>query len=309
MEKLKHWWVIVRDSFKRFFNDNPFRYSATIAYYAIFSMPGIAILTVMVAGQFYEYDEVRNELINQVRLFMGQGSAEQVKLLMSKAYFSADSAAMKIIGAVSLVFSATTVFSSLQDSINSIWRIKPKPRKEILKFAVNRLLSLAMIVSIGFLMLISLMADTLIAILKQAISDYMQDVTLYLAQLINLSITLVIVTFVFAAIFKVLPDAQIRWRDVWAGAIVTTILFIIGKFLIGFYLGNTNMGDAYGAAGSLVVLLSWVYYSVVILLFGAQFTFVYNKENGRAIRPNKEAVAIRIEEVERGREAVTRMKE
>lgn len=305
IDQLKSTWQLVKLSFTDFFAQNPFRHSAAIAYYTIFSLPGMAIIAVLVASSFYERDTVRTELLNQVTLLMGSNSAEQVEMLMSKAFFSEDSLLMKIVGIVTLLISATTVFASLQDSINTLWNIRPKPKKEILKFLFTRLLSLAMVASIGFLLLVSLMADTLMAIFKDALSYLMADVSYYLVWALNASISLVVITLVFASIFKVLPDAQVKWKHVWTGAIVTTILFVLGKYLIGYYLSSSDLGDAYGAAGSLVALLSWVYYSVVILLYGAQFTFTYNQVKGRNILPDAGSVAIVIEEVDKGNESIT----
>ncbi len=299
-------WRLIKKSFISFFSHNPFRHSAAIAYYTIFSLPGMAIIAVMVAGSFYEREAVRTELLNQVGLLMGSSSAEQVKILMSKAFFTNESLIMELVGVITLLISATTVFVSLQDSINTIWHIRPKPRKEVFKFLINRLLSLAMIASIGFLLLVSLMADTLIAILKDTMSFLIADSSYYFIWVLNIGLSLAIITFVFALIFKVLPDAKILWKHVWLGAIVTTALFVGGKFLIGYYLSSSSLGDAYGAASSLVALLAWVYYSVLILLYGAQFTFTYNQLKGRKIAPNKEAVSIVIEEIEKGHQPVTK---
>ncbi|TRX60495.1 YihY/virulence factor BrkB family protein [Fulvivirga sp. M361] len=304
---IKQVWQLIRKSFEAFFENNPFRHSAAIAYYTIFSMPGIAIIAVMVAGSFYEREAVRTELLNQVTLLMGSNSATQIETLMNKAFFSAESFVMKMVGVVTLLVSATTVFASLQQSVNTIWNIKPKPDKEILKFVTNRLLSLAMVASIGFLLLVSLMADTMIAILKEAMSGILAGSSYYLVWIINVGISLVLITLVFALIFKVLPDAEVRWKHVWTGAIVTTALFITGKYLIGYYLSTSNLGDAYGAAGSLVALLAWVYYSVLIVLYGAQFTFTYNQLKGRSIRPNDGAVAVKVQEIEKGHESVTKI--
>ncbi|NJN25777.1 MAG: YihY/virulence factor BrkB family protein [Cyclobacteriaceae bacterium] len=301
----KDWWTIIKDTFKEFFEKNPLRHCAAIAYYTIFSMPGIAIISVLVAGSFYEDEVVREELIKQIRLLMGDGSARQVEELMGQAVISGESIIMKIVGIVTLIISTTTVFASLQDSLNTIWNIKPKPRKEVVKFLFIRLLSLAMVASLGFLILVSLMADTLLAIFKQTISGYLMGASYYVVWGINLLISMVIITFVFALIFKVLPDAQIKWKNVWVGAIVTTILFLLGKNLIGYYLGTSNFGEAYGAAGSLVALLAWVYYSVLILLFGAEFTFVYNRHFGNKIKPIKHAVTIKVEQVEAEDKSVT----
>lgn len=296
---MKVWWSILVDTGKKFIEENPFRFSAAIAYYTIFSLPGIAILSVMVAGAFYEQDTVHDELINQIQLLMGPSSANQVEELMMKANISSDdSLLIRIVGILAIMFSATTVFVSLQDSINAIWKIKPKPKKGAIKFLINRLLSLAMIASIGFLILVSLMADTVLSVVQGYISSHFSDLGLVFAYVVNTILSLAIVIFVFGLIYKVLPDADLKWKHVWVGAIVTTIFFVAGKFFIGFYLGQTNVGDAYGAAGSLVAMLSWVYYSVLILLFGAQFTFVYNKHRGHKILPDDNAVAIKIEEIE-----------
>jgi membrane protein len=303
---LKDWWGIFANSGKKFIDENPFQYSAAIGYYTIFSLPGIAIFSVMIAAAFYEYDTVHDELITQVQLLMGPSSASQVEELMKQAQFaSEDSLLIRIVGFAAILFSATTVFVSLQDSINSIWKIKPKPKKGIIKFIMNRLLSLAMIASIGFLILVSLMADTVLSILRDFISTQFSGLGLTLVYIGNTLISTFVVIFVFGLIFKVLPDANLKWKNVWVGAVVTTVFFVLGKFLIGFYLGQTNLGDAYGAAGSLVALLTWVYYSVLILLFGAQFTFVYNKYVGNKIVPSENAVAIRIEEVEDTAKSVT----
>ena len=300
-------WKIIKQSFQDFFPQNPFRHCAAIAYYTVFSLPGMAIIAVMVAGSFYEQDAVRTELLNQVRLLMGSSSSEQIQELMNKAVLAADSIVLKVIGIGTLVISATTVFASFQDSINAIWHIRPKPEKQIFNFLLNRLLSLAMIVSIGFLLLVSLMADTLIAILGDAVAILFTDLSLVLVMTINFLFSFTIITLVFMAIFKVLPDAQVRWGHVWKGAIITAVLFIGGKFIIGFYLSQSQIGDAYGAAGSLVALLTWVYYSVLIVLYGAQFTFTYNKLMGNTILPDKDAVAIRVEEIESKNKSVTEM--
>ncbi|MEQ8573899.1 MAG: YihY/virulence factor BrkB family protein [Fulvivirga sp.] len=223
-------------SFTEFFSQNPFRHSAAIAYYTIFSLPGMAIIAVLVASSFYEREAVRSELLTQVSLLMGSNSAQQVEILMSKAFFSEESILMKIVGIVTLLISATTVFASLQDSINTIWNIRPKPKKEILKFLFNRLLSLAMVASIGFLLLVSLMADTLMAIFKDALSNLIADSSYYLIWIINTGVSLAAITIIFALIFKVLPDAQVKWKHVWTGAMATTMLFILGNILLNIYL-------------------------------------------------------------------------
>lgn len=299
------YWVTIKETVKKFIEDNPFRHSAAIAYYAIFSLPGIAMISVAIASSFYSQEVVRAELLNQVTLLMGKSSAEQVGALMDKTLVDGKSLIMKIVSVVTLVISATTVLISLQDSLNSIWKIKPVPKKAVVGILLKRVLSLAMIASVGFLVLVSLMADTLVAIIKFTLDDYLSSYSYYIIWVVNAIVTFSIFTSIFAVIYKILPDANIKWGDVKLGAIVTTVLFVSGKYLIGYYLSHSDLSDTYGAAGSLVVLLAWVYYSVLILIFGAQFTFVYNKERGRTIRPNKGAVAIEIIEVKEYGKAVT----
>lgn len=291
-------WKVIKSSLGSFAENNPFQHSAAIAFYTIFSLPGMALIAVLIASSFYERDVVREELLNQVSLLMGTSSANQVEALMNKALVSNDSFVMKLIGAGTLLVSTTTVFVSLQDSFNSIWKIRPKPKRGIVKFLFNRLLSLALVASIGFLLLVSLTADTLLAIFKDVMSYFLEESSYYIIWLLNTGFSLVVITFIFAALFKVLPDAQIKWRHVWVGAMVTTVLFIIGKYLIGFYLGSSSLTDVYGAAGSLVALLAWVYYSVLIVLYGTQFTMTYNSIKGEKIKPNEEAVVLNINEVE-----------
>lgn len=294
-----NWWKVLKKSVQKFFNDNTFSLAATIAFYTIFSLPAISIISIEIAGSFYDDSLVRDQLYQQIKLLMGETSANQIDTLITKANLLHDSFIMQVVGIGTLLFSATTVFAALQQSLNTIWHIKPVPKKEIIKFLVNRLLSLAMVATIGFLLMTSLLADTLLVILNQVISQMMAGITYYLIFIVNILVSFSIMTLVFALVFKVLPDAEIKWKDTWKGAFVTTLLFAGGKYLIGFYLGQSTLSDAYGAAGSLVALLAWVYYSTLIVLFGAELTFVYTQEAGRYIKPSKHAVGVKIEEIEK----------
>lgn len=273
-------------------------YSASIAFYTIFSLPAILIIMVTVAGSAYEQQDVQGSLMEQIETLIGTESAKEVKLILENAKGTATSTVAKIVGIATLLFSATTVFVSMQNALNKIWGIRPKPEREILKFIVNRLLSLAMVISIGFLLLVSLVIDTLIIVFRDFIAEYLTGIAFELVAMANIAFSLLIITLIFAMIFKILPDAKIMWRSVWVGAFVTTLLFVLGKYLIGLYLGTSSIGSAYGAAGSLVLLLIWVYYSSLIVLFGAEFTFVYSREMGHRIRPDKNAVIVKVKEVE-----------
>jgi len=206
----------------------------------------------------------------------------------------------KVFGVGMIIFSATTVFISLQNGLNSVWGIKSKPKRDVLKFFINRLLSFAMVISIGFLLLVSLVLNTFISVFNNLLTDWFSGITSYIIPGTNLILSLVIITVVFAMIYKILPDARVRWADVWVGAFVTTLLFLLGKYLIGFYLGTSSLSTTYGAAGSLVLLLIWVYYSSIIIFVGAEFTYVYSKEVGHQIRPDKNAVIVDVVEREDG---------
>jgi membrane protein len=242
---------------------------------------------------------VQEELVNQVGSLVGEETSKEVESIIAQAAFDSTGWWAKTVGIVTLVVSATTVFMSLQNSLNKIWGIKPKPERGWLKYIVNRLLSLAMVISFAFVLLVSLVVDTVLVVFQKILARVVEGLTLYLVTALNLVISLGIITLIFGLLFKVLPDATIRWRHVWVGALITTLFFTLGKYLIGFYLGNSSFNSAYGAAGSLVIILLWVYYSTVIFLFGAEFTSVYAKFKGAAIRPYSNAVKVQTIEVEK----------
>ncbi len=294
----KQWWLIFKSTGKNFLDHKPFVYSSSIAYFAIFSLPAMALVTVMIAGSFYENETVKNEMLSQVSQMAGPNSAQEVERLMNKVTRNSGNPLAKIISITTLIFSATTVFVTLQESINAIWGIKPKPNRGLIKFLINRLLSLAMIASMGFLVVISLVTGTLIALFRVFINEYFSGLAYYLLWFINTFISGAIITTVFALIYMVLPDAKIKWRFVWVGALLTTILFFLGKYLISLYLNTSNFTVSYGAAGSLVALLAWVYYSVLILLFGAEFTCSYTRHIGGIIKPSAYTVAIKVQEID-----------
>jgi len=265
----------------------------------IFSLPAILIIALAIGSTFYERNVVQDELINQVSRLVGPETAGEVETILLQAAFDNTSWWAKAIGIITLFVSATTVFVSLQSSLNKIWGIKPKPQRGWLKYIINRLLSLAMVISFGFVLLVSLLIDTLLVVFQGMLTRVMEGVTLYLVTALNLIISLGFITVIFGLLFKVLPDAKIKWRHVWVGSLITTLLFTLGKYLIGFYLGNSSFNSAYGAAGSLVIILLWVYYSTVIFLFGAELTQVYAKFSGAAIQPYSNAVKVQLVEIEK----------
>ena len=291
------YWKILKKTVVQFFEDSLTNYSSSIAFYLIFSLPAILLITVSIAESAYEDEVVRQTLLEQIRMLLGTESASAVDNIMSNAGIRGSSLFAKFVGIGTLLFSATTVFVSLQDGLNKIWRVKPKPQQNLWNFVKNRMLTLAMVISIGFLLLVSLIIDAIIVIFSNLLTQWVSDASMYIISGINILVSIAIITLVFSMIFKFLPDVKIKWKDVWVGAFVTTLLFTIGKYLIGFYLGNSSIDSVYGTAGSLVLLLIWVYYSSVIIFLGAEFTYVYSKERGERILPDDHAMV--IEEVEK----------
>jgi membrane protein len=229
---------------------------------------------------------------------VGNDAAVQVQNMIRNASLSGKSHVAIVFGIITLVLGATSVFGEIQDSINLIWGLKPKPKKGWVKMLLNRLWSFSVIGSFGFILLVSLVVNTIIEALMNHLQRLFPQVTVVLVYIVNQLLILIITTLLFGVIFKVLPDARIKWRDVLAGAFATAILFMAGKFLITFYIAHAGVSTAYGAAGSLVVILIWVYYSSAILFFGAEFTKAYAAKHGSRIYPNHYAVWVKTVEVE-----------
>lgn len=282
---------------QKFVVDNSLNYSGSIAFFTIFSLPGILIGVIIIAGPVFGEQMVKGELFNQINKLVGISSARQVQSIVENLENAEFSYTALLIAIATLLYGSTSVFASIQDGINVIWGLRPKPKRIALKFILNRLLSIAMVVTIGFLMLVSLSVDTLMVIFNDLMVDWLGENSTSLIYGIEQFSFIAIVFFVFITVYKVLPDANVVWKDVVKGALLSTILFIFGKYLLGFYLGNTSFGTAYGAAGSLVLLLIWVYYSAMILLFGAEFIEVYSRKQNRIIKPNSKSIKIITKEV------------
>lgn len=267
-------------------------FSSSIAFYVIFSLPAVLIITTSIAGVLYEDDIVRRSLIQQFQLLFGEESAKAIDRVLENANESIYSNWARLFGFVMLLISATTVFVSLQDGINKVWGVRAKPDKNVWMFFKNRALSLAMAGSIGFLMLVSLLVEAMINIFDEFILSQLEIQNFSLVTLVNFLASSVLTTFVFTCLFKVIPDVKTKWSNILGGAIFTTLLFVVGKFLIGFYLGNSSLGNVYGAAGSLVILLVWIFFSSMIVLFGAQFTAFYSRVVDGEIIPSENAEII-----------------
>lgn len=289
---LSNTWQIFKQAVREFINDNCIKLSASLSYYTIFSIGPMLIIIIACAGIFWGPDAVAGNLYHEIKKLIGSEAALQIQDIVASIQQTKQSTTAAIIGIILLVIGATGVFVEIQDSINYIWSIKAKPKRGWLKFLTNRLISFSLIISCAFILLVSLVVNALVEVLSDRLEVYFRNVTIISFYVVNIIIIFVIITSLFAIIFKVLPDATIKWKDVIVGAAFTAFLFMIGKFLIGLYLGKSNVGLAYGAAGSIIVIISWVYYSSLILYFGAEFTKIYAIRHGAGIKPVDTAVFI-----------------
>ncbi len=301
---MKGLWQVLKQAGKNFMRDRVPKLSASLAYYTIFSFGPMMIVVIYLAGLFWSRQGVEVAIMEQLSDFIGNQSARQVQQIIDNAAISSSDKLAATIGGIVLLASATTVFAEIQDTINMIWQLRVTRGRGWVKMLLTRLLSFAIIVTLGFLLLVSLIINILIEGLMDRLQEYFSGSSVVVVYIINLLFTFFVISLLFATIFKVLPDAVIRWKDVAVGAIFTAALFMIGKFLITFYIGKTDVGGSYGAAGSLVILLLWVYYSSIILYFGAEFTKVYATRYGCEIKPNDYAVTFQPIHVESRKKSV-----
>src|SRR4030095_3039975 len=269
----------------------------------------LIILIFFLADIFYGHNAIEGTIYGQIRDFVGNDAAVQIQNMIRNASLSGKSQGAIILGVITLLLGATSVFAEIQDSINIIWGLKPKPKKGWVKMLLNRLWSFSVIGSFGFILLVSLVINTIIEVLMNQLQRVFPQVTVVLVYIVNQLLILTITTLLFGVIFKVLPDARIKWRNVMAGAFATALLFMAGKFVMTFYINHSSVSTAYGAAGSLVVILLWVYYSSAILFFGAEFTKVYAAKHGSRIYPNHYAVWVKLVEVEEPGTSLQQMEE
>jgi membrane protein len=301
-------WKVLKECFIGFSDDNVTKLGASLAYYTVFSLGPLLIVIVFLASIFFGREAVEGSIYGQIQSFVGNDAAIQLQEIIKNAAISGKNNFAAVIGVITLLVGATTVFADMQESINAIWGLKPKPKSGWMKLVINRLLSFGVVASLGFLLLVSLGFSALIESLNNALKSHFPDVAVTILYILNLLISFGIITSLFLIIFKVLPDAKLQWKDILSGAVTTAILFMLGKFAISFYISKTNIGSTYGTAGSLVVLLVWIYYSAIILYFGAEFTKAYAMEYGNAIHPNSYAVISNKIEVEGGKESVQNAK-
>ena len=298
---------LIRSSGSDFIEDDCPTQAAALSYYTIFSLPPLLLVLLMILGALVDPQEIRGQLEAQIGALMGSTATEQISAILSELHQPGAAGPLAtVVGIGGLILGATGAFGQLQAALNRAWEVAPDPRQGGVKgFFLKRLFSFGMILSVAFLLLVSLVLSAALSAFGGTLGRVLPNgLSVTLLQVLNLAISFLVITALFAMIFKVLPDAKVAWRDVWVGAAVTALLFVLGKFLIGFYLGQSNPGQAFGAAGSLALLFAWVYYSAMILLFGAEFTEAWVERNGGSIVPQHGAVRV-VEETKEIRDGRT----
>lgn len=299
MKKLKFIWKVLKETVSSFLDDKCVKLSAALAYYTIFSLPPMLVIIITICSFFYGEKAIQGELYDIIRGYVGAEAAMQIEDVLANISITGNNLWATIIGIGMLLFGATGIFGEIQDSINFIWGLKAKPEKSWLTLIINRLVSFSMVLVIGFILLVSLTLNTLLDVLFERLEALFPDYIVKLVYYVDYVLIFTIIVLLFALIFKILPDAIIKWRHVLTGAVVTGVLFMIGKYVISLYLTDTYIISAYGGTGSLIVLLLWVYYSSIILYFGAEFTQSFARHRGVRIEPNRFAVRIHKEPKEK----------
>lgn len=297
-EKKPHFFIeLLKQTFSDFSKDKVLKMASSLAYVTIFALPGLLIIIIWISGAFYNPAEVTGKFISNVTSLLGLKATIKLETVLIYAKFDYQTFWAKTLGIITLVLSVTGIFGEIQDSINTIWGVKTKPKAGIIKVLINRLLSFSVLVSLGFILMVSLVLNALITGLFDNIQQSFPGIPIAVFWIVNQAVIFFVLVLLFGAIFKVLPDAKIAWKDVFFTSAVTAALFMAGKSATGFFLQRNATVTAYGSAGSVIMILLWVYYSSVILYLGAEFTQVYMKLKGRHISPNKYAVWIEKKDV------------
>lgn len=293
LQKIKTAGGLFKETAVRWWSRDPFRNSTVISYYTIFSLPGLLVIIVNLTGYFFGKEAVVEKLTGEIQGVIGPEAARDVAGILARAWESEGFTAASIVGIATLIFGATGVFYQLQQTLDIVWEVKPEPKRKFLKLLMDRLFSFGLILTVGFLLLISLVLSAVVSYLGDWVATHLSNALNILFRILDFGISLAAVTVLFAAIYKVLPDAEVRWKDVWVGAFVTAVLFVLAKYLLGFYFSRSDPASTYGAAGSIVLIMLWVTYGGLILLFGAEFTRIYADRYGEEIRPAEFAVSTR----------------
>jgi membrane protein len=281
----------LKTAFSKWWSKDPFKESAVIAYYAIFSLPGLLVVIITLAGYFFGRDAVNEQLSSQITSTMGQETSKQIQDIIENASETKNSIWATIIGVITILVGATGVFAQFQKSINIIWEVKADETKSGIWSVIRaRLFSFGLIISIAFILMVSLIISTILAAFGDWLTGNFSDSLIVIIQIINFILSIGILAILFALMFKFFPDAKIKWNHVWIGSILTALLFELGKFGLSIYFGKADPGSGYGAAGSIILIMLWVSYSSMIVFFGAEFTHAYAVKHDGYIAPNKNAV-------------------
>lgn len=289
MKKLKFFWEVLKETFKEWNSSNASGDSASIAYYAIFSIPGLLIIIIWIAGNFFGQEAIQGQISSQINSVLGTEAAKSIEDMIASALIDKDNVIMKTVGVFTLIFGGTTVFFQLQKSLNTLWDIEAAPKKALIKFILDRANSLGMILVIGFLLMITMVLSSAISLLNNYITYRLGLETYILMEVVNYVVGFILVVLVFAFMFNVLPDVEITWKSVWLGAILTAVLFTLGKFLLSLYFSELKPTSVFGTAGTIVLIMMWINYSCMLVFFGAEFTKVYSAKKGYKIVPSKHA--------------------
>jgi membrane protein len=290
--------TLLKETFEEFMEDNGLKLSAALSYYTMFSLAPMLLVIISLLTVFYSGQDVQSDLFAQISALVGEGVTTQLQEIIQNAELSNKSGIAAAIGLVTLLIGATGVFAEIQDSINFIWNIKSKPKKGWVQYLINRLLSFSIILTLGFLLLVFLLISAMADMLSNQIAKYFSEGAFLMLYIVNTVLVFGVITALFTVIFKVLPDGNLRWKECLVGAGFTSVLFLIGKFGISYYISKSNLGATYGASASIIILLTWIYYSSIILYFGAEFTKVYARMDGRGISPNRNAVLVERQEID-----------
>jgi membrane protein len=289
--RIKDLLAVLKTAARNWWQKDPFRESAVIAFYAIFSLPGILVVVITIAGAAFGREEVDNYITEQIAAMLGHGTAEQIQDMVVKVGEREGSTLATIVGILTIFIGATGVFAEFQKSLNHIWEVKADPSKSGLWLFIRaRLFSFGLIISLAFILMVSLIISAALSAFGDWLATNFSHAFHSMLQVLNFILSMAIITILFSLIYKILPDAKVKWRHVWIGAIVTAALFEVGKFLLGLYFGKADPGSNYGAAGSIILILLWVSYSSMLVFFGAEFTHAFAKKYSRNIAPNELAV-------------------
>jgi len=290
--KFKDLKEMIYETFDQFIDDKGFKMSAALSFYAAFSLGPLLLIVISVAGIFYGEEAARGEISKQITYLIGKDGAEMIQTIVKGASNKVTGIFAGIVSLIFLILGSIAVFLELQESLNTIWGIESRPGRGIWGFLKNRLVSFSMVVATGFLLMVSLIINSIIYLTYNFLGNYF-DIILPASEAVNIISSFIVITLLFAMIFKYLPDAIISWKYVWLGAVLTSVLFSIGKYFIGLYLGNSSYGSTYGAAASIVILFIWIYYSGIILYLGAEFTQIFRRRYSNAeLQPDIDGVIL-----------------